>query len=167
MFVYSVRASTLKFFAFVLLAVALLAGAVILGPADSVYAAADNTTVSYEGIKTNEDRVGFIEKLGISVKDTPTDEQSFTVPDSFDRVISGYNELQKRQGLSLDKYAGKKVTRYTYEVENYKGHEGTVYANLFIYKSRIVACDICGASPNSFVAPLTLVDQSMLDKGEK
>ena len=97
------------------------------------------------------------------VKETPVEEQTFTMPDSFDRVISGYNEIQKKQGLSLDKYSGKKVTRYTYEVENYKGHEGRVFANLFVYRNRIIACDICGASPDSFVLPLTLVDRNNLN----
>ncbi len=163
MFVYSVRASTLKFFAFVAITVALLIGAVIYGSDRSVSAVSDATEINYEGVKTNEDRIKFIENFGVLVKDTPSEEKNFKVPDNFDRVISGYNEVQKKQGLSLDKYSGKKVTRYTYEVTNYKDYDGTVYVNLFVWRQRIIACDICGAAPDAFLEPLTLIDKAKLE----
>ena len=83
------------------------------------------------------------------------------MPDSFDRVILGYNELQKRQGLDLSKYAKKRVTRYSYRVSNYDS-DGEVYANLFVYRGRIVACDISSADPEGFVIPLTLVERDKL-----
>ncbi len=167
MFVCSVRASTLKFFGFVILTLALLVGAVIYSGGGSVFAVSGATEINYEGIKTNEDRVKFIENFGVAVKDTPTEEQTFSMPDNFDRVIAGYNEVQKKQGLSLDKYAGKRVTRYTYEVTNYNATDGVVYVNLFVWRQRIIACDICSASPDAFLEPLTLVDTSKLDKIDK
>ena len=117
--------------------------------------------VNYGGIKTNEDRVAFIEQFGLKVEAEPTEEIPFAMPDSFDRVITGYNELQKKQGLDLSKYAKKKVTRYTYKVTNYNS-ENDVYANLFVYRQKIVACDLSSAAPEGFVIPLTLVDGSKL-----
>ena len=83
------------------------------------------------------------------------------MPENFDRVILGYNELQKKQGLDLSKYQKKRVTRYTYKVTNYDA-EGDVYANLFVYRGKIVACDVCSANPDGFVIPLTLVERSNL-----
>ena len=83
------------------------------------------------------------------------------MPDNFDRVILGYNELQKKQGLDLSKYAKKKVTRYAYKVTNYDS-EGEVYANLFIHRGKIIACDLSSVSPDGFVVPLTLVDKAKL-----
>ena len=76
------------------------------------------------------------------------------MPAELDRVIAEYNELQRRQGLDLTKYANKKITRYTYEVKNYEGYDGTVYVNLFVYRDRVVGCDISSADPEGFVAPL-------------
>jgi hypothetical protein len=73
------------------------------------------------------------------------------MPPDFDRVIVGYNELQRRQGLDLSKYKGKRVTRYTYKLVG----DGEVYANLFVHRGKIVACDISDASPDGFVKPLT------------
>ena len=161
MFIYSVRANTVKFLGFVLVALLLIFGIVATGDGDAVMAAGSGSGIDYSGIKTNEDRVAFIENFGIQVEDNPISEQAFTMPGDFDRVILGYNEIQKKQGLDLSKYQNKRVTRYTYKVTNYDC-EGEVYANLFVYRGRIVAADICSASPEGFVIPLTLVDNSKL-----
>ncbi|MBO5100931.1 MAG: DUF4830 domain-containing protein [Clostridia bacterium] len=160
MFVCSVRASTVKLFGFMALTLLLIGLAVFLGGGESVMAAADATLVDYSGMKTNEDRVAFIKSFGLEIEEVP-EECAFTMPEDFDRVIAGYNELQKKQGLDLSKYAKKRVTRYTYKVTNYDA-EGEVYASLFIYRSKVVACDIASASPEGFVVPLTLVDREKL-----
>ena len=161
MFVYSIRASSVKFFAFVALSLVILGGLVLWGSGTAVAASGSGEWIDYSGIKTNEERVKFIESFGIEVEDTPIEEQSFAMPDNFDRVILGYNELQKKQGLDLSKFAKKKVTRYAYKVTNYN-HEGDVYANLFVHRGRIVACDVSSVSPDGFVVPLTLVDKANL-----
>jgi hypothetical protein len=160
MFIFSVRASTLKLCALIALTLVLLVGVGTFaeGEVISVSALGD---IQYSGIKTNEDRVAFIERLGVLVADDPVDEKTFTIPENFDRIVSGYNELQKRQGLDVSRYAKKKVTRYTYKVENYD-FDGDVYVNLFIFKNKIIACDICSAEQGGFVAPLTLVDKEKL-----
>ena len=160
MFIYSVRASTLRTVAVIALILVLLVVALSVGSTDTVYASGSGE-INYSGIKTNADRVNFIEGFGIKVKDEPTEEESFNMPKDFDRVILGYNELQKKQGLDLSKYAKKRVTRYTYKVENYD-YDGEVYANIFVWRSRIVGCDISSADPEGFVAPLTLVDKEKL-----
>lgn len=161
MFIYSVRARTLKFVAFVLLTLVLLLGVVLIGRENSAYASANTDGIDYSGIKTNEDRVKFVRQFGINVDESAIEEESFAVPESFDRVILGYNELQKKQGLDLSKYTKKRVTRYTYKVMNYD-YDGVVYANLFVWRGRIIACDISSADPEGFVAPLTLVDKTKL-----
>ena len=161
MFIYSVRASTVKFFAFVILTLALVVGAVSLGEEQAVLASGSGTEIDYSGIKTLEDRVAFIGRFGVRVDADSEESCPFTMPESFDRVIVGYNELQKRQGLDLSKYAGKRVTRYTYEVENYKSEE-QVLVNLFVYRGKVVACDISTIDPEGFVLPLTQVEGTML-----
>ena len=160
MFVYSVRASTVKLCALIAVALVLLFGVSAVAATDSVAASAP-AGINYSGIKTNEDRVAFIEKFGVKVASDPVEEKQFLMPENFDRIISGYNELQKKQGLDLTKYAKKKVTRYTYKVENYDS-EGEVFVNLFVHRQRIIACDICSSAPEGFVVPLTLVDKEKL-----
>lgn len=161
MFIYSIRGSTVKLIGVMALAVVLLFGIALSGSANSISASSSATEIDFSGIKTNEDRIKFIETFGIKVDETPVEEEAFRMPENFDRVILGYNELQKKQGLDLSKYQKKRVTRYTYKVTNYDA-EGDVYANLFVYRGKIVACDVCSANPDGFVIPLTLVERSNL-----
>lgn len=160
MFIYSIRASTVKFFGFILLTLVLIVGATFLGPERAVSAAAGEV-VDFSGIKTREDRIAFIESFGVKVDAEGETECAFSLPRELDRVILGYNELQKKQGLDLSKYTGKRVTRYTYPVTNYNS-DGEVFVNLFVYRNKIVAADISSADPTGFVTPLLLVDKSSL-----
>ena len=164
MFIYSVRASTLRFLILIVATLALLITLVNISGSDAVYASVEGDTVNYGGMKNNEDRVEFIEGLGVMVKDEPKTTESFNAPESFDRVIAGYNEIQKAQGLDLSKYVGKRITHYVYEVENYD-YEGAVYVNLLVYKNRIIACDISSTSGEGFVSPLVGVDKTKLKNG--
>ena len=161
MFIYSVRASTLRFFACIFLCLAVLVLLLSLGSAETVYASASGREINYGGMKTNEDRVAFIESFGIKVNSEPTREETFTMPDSFDRIILGYNQIQKSQGLDLTKYERKRVTHYAYEVTNYDS-DGKVYVNLLVYRSRIVAADISSSDDGGFVLALTDVDRAKL-----
>ncbi len=161
MFIYSVRASTVKLMGLLLLLVTLIGVVALSGQGGSISAVSSATEIDYSGIKTGEDREGFIRSFGIEIDGSSEQTVAFRMPDSFDRVILGYNELQKKQGLDLMKYQNKKVTRYTYKVTNY-ACEGEVYANLFVYRGRIVACDLTCADQGGFVIPLTQVDRESL-----
>ncbi len=161
MFVYSVRASTLKFFAVIGVCLVLLITFAALGSGETVYASVDGRTINYGGMKTKEDRIAFIESFGLVVDPESETSEQFSMPDNFDRTLSGYNELQKAQGLDLSKYTKKKITRYTYKVENY-ADDGAVYVNLLVYRSKIIACDISSGDPRGFVLPLCDIDTEKL-----
>ena len=161
MFIYSVRASTLRVVGFALLALVLTVGLLLSGQSGVVSAMSNATEIDYSGVKTKEDRIAFVERFGLKVDPDSEVEEAFRMPENFDRVILGYNELQKKQGLDLSKYRNKKVTRYTYRVTNYRT-DGEVYVNLFIHRSRVVSCDIVSANPEGFVLPLTLVSKENL-----
>ena len=161
MFVYSVRASTVKFFSLICICLAVLVALTALNSGTTVYASVNGESISFSGIKTEEDRQRFISAFGIRVSGEPEVTEQFSMPENFDKVLLGYNELQKQQGLDLSKYTKKKVTHYAYEVTNYD-HDGKVYVNLLVYRSRIVACDISSADPKGFVLPLVGLDASKL-----
>ena len=161
MFIYSIRATTVRFLLLTLALAILVGGLAISGATDSVSAVSLATEIDYDGVKTKEKRIEFMRDFGIEVDESSEQEQAFRMPDSFDRVIAGYNQLQLKQGLDLSKYRNKKVTRYRYKVTNYKG-EGDVIANLFIHRGRIVAFDISSLTPEGFVIPLTLVERESL-----
>lgn len=158
MFVYSFRASSLKFFAVIALTLAVLITAIAVGQAGAVTVSA-SAEVDFGGIKTNEDRIEFISQFGISVDGEADESVTFSVPEDFDAVISGYNEIQKSQGLDISKYKNKKVTRYTYEIDGYGDYKGPVCVNLIIYKNAVIACDVSSADPDGFVEPLVKFEQ--------
>ena len=154
MFLYSMRASTVKFFAVVCVALVTLITLITFVP---TYGESADKTVSkeseinYDGIKTNEDRMDFLRQFGWEVKSEPITASEVRIPSEFDKVFTTYNELQKRQSLDLSKYKGKEITRYTYEISNYPDYDGTVYANLIIYKNRVIGGDICTADVEGFI----------------
>lgn len=161
MFIYSIRASTVKFVMLVLFAAVVVSGLVLSSGTTSIPAVSLATEIDYGNIKTKENRIEFMKSFGISVDEQSETEEAFRMPDNFDRIILGYNQLQKKQGLDLSKYRNKRVTRYTYKVTNYND-DNEVLANLFIYRGKIVACDISSANPEGFVIPLTQVERSNL-----
>ena len=167
MFVYSVRASSVRFFAFLLATLLLMVGIVIFGRSDSVMAMSGDVSIRFDGMEENDDRVAFIESFGVSVDKTPIEEKSFRLTDEFDRVVAGYNEIQKTQGLDLSKYKNKKVTRYTYTVTNMKDANSQATVNLFIYRDRVVAADLTDTSEDGKVYALSLLPAGLLKSQEK
>lgn len=153
MFVYSVRASTVRFFGVIVLTLAVLIGALVIGRSGTVAVSAASG-VDFSGIKTNDDRLAFISQFGIEVSGDPKEEVTFRVPSKLEGVLADYNELQKSQGLDLTKYENKKVTRYTYEIEGYGDYTGPVCVNLIVFRNRVVACDISSTDPSGFIEPL-------------
>lgn len=153
MFVYSVRGSTVKFFAVIVLTLAVLFGVLAFGTG-GVLAVSGDSDITLGGIKTNEDRLAFISQFGINVSGEPKEEVSFSVPENFDIALARYNEIQRTQGLDLAKYKNKKVTRYTYEASGYGDCEGVVTVNLIMHRNTVIACDVSSVGPMGFVKPL-------------
>ncbi len=158
MFIYSLRANTLKFFGVVGVAVIALITLIAFIPGyEPVVTSSDTTTlnasseVSFDKIKTNEDRIAFLSQFGWQVDATPVEEAEVVIPEEFDKVFTGYNELQKKQGLDLSKYKRKKLMRYTYKITNYDGYNGVVYANILVKGKRVVGGDVCSADTNGFI----------------
>ena len=153
MFIYSLRASTLKFFAVVCVALVGLITMIAFIPAygQDGETVLTNAEIDYTGVKTNEDRIAFLKQFGWEVDPDAKESAEVTIPAEFDKIFTGYNEIQKRQGLDLSEYRKKKVTRYTYEVTNYQGAEGVVYANILVYRNRVIGGDICSADVSGFI----------------
>ena len=168
MFIYSFKASSIKFFGILCVALAALIALIAFVPA---YAgeqgnggggsgvavgapeAETGVTVSvrYDKVKSADDAASFLSQFGWIVDAGSVETKEVTIPAQFDKVFAGYNEMQKSQGLDLSKYKKKDVTRYTFTVTNYKDYEGTVYANVLTYRGRVIGGDICSADVSGFI----------------
>jgi hypothetical protein len=120
----------------------------------AVETVAERKPGDFKNVKTNSDRVAFIESYGWSVDAAPIDSAEVVIPELFDEVFNKYNEIQKSEGLDLSKYKGKSVRKYTYTVKNCD-FDGTVYANLLVYKNKVIGGDICTASSKGFIQGFT------------
>lgn len=154
MFVYSMRASTVKLVGVICVALTVLITLIAFVPTYGIAGSTDadaEVTYSYDKIKTVSDAAAFLSQFGWKVDPTPTEIKAVTIPGEFDKVFAAYNELQKAQGLNLSKYKSREVTRYTFRITNYEGYDGTVLANVLVYRNRVVGGDICSADASGFV----------------
>ena len=169
MFIYSFKASSIKFFGILCVAMAALITLIAFVPA---YAGGDTqkpnasgglavdapeaesgvtVSVRYDKVKTADDAAKFLGQFGWVVDAGSVETREVTIPAQFDKVFAGYNELQKSQGLDLSKYKKKTVTRHTFTVTDYPDYDGTVYANVLVYRGRVIGGDICSADVNGFI----------------
>ena len=123
MFVYSMRAGTVRFFGVLCVALAVLVALIAFVPELQPAAAAngepaETVTVHYDGIRTNEERLAFLAQFGWEVQEEPLESTTVTIPAEFDKVFASYNEMQRAQGLDLSAYGGRTVQRYTYRITN-------------------------------------------------
>ncbi len=160
MFICSIKATTLRFLSVLILSGIALVGVTVFATSPSAQAAGEAITVSYENVKSESDRRAFLASFGYEVTKDAESTVDFTLPKALDAVLLGYNEIQKEQGLDLGKYVGKKVTRYTYLLPEYAGYEGKVYANIIVYRGRVIAADLTGVGEEGFVRPLSAPDEN-------
>ena len=161
MFVYSFKASTVRILGVVCIAlvglialVAFVPTYVTAGKADTSVGQVSNSqsvSVRYDKMKTEQDVINFLAQFGWQVEGKAIEVKEVSVPGEFDKIYAGYNQVQVAQGLDLARYKGKTVTRYTFKVTNYEGYDGTVYANVLVYRNRVIGGDICSADVTGFV----------------
>ena len=153
MFVYSFRASSVKAFVAIGTALLILATLILTVPS---YGALDASTepeaeISYSDVKNAEDAARFLRQFGWDVSSEGVKVSEVTIPSEFGSIFVRYNEIQKRQGLDLEKYRLKTLTRYTFEVKNFEGASGKVFADVLTYRNTVVAGDISQSGANGFV----------------
>ncbi len=155
MFIYSLRAGTIKLVGVICVALTVLITLIAFVPTYANNSTATdvsgNAEYSYDKIKTKDDVVSFLSQFGWQVNADPVEVKTVTIPSEFDKVFAAYNELQKGQGLNLLKFKNKDVTRYTFAVTNYAGYSGTVYANVLVYRNKVIGGDICSADLSGFI----------------
>ena len=150
MFVFTMKASGLKFLGILALSVTLLTTAIGILP--SVNAAADvaAVTTDFKNINSEQDMVNFLLQSGYTVDQKPIEVFEMEIPEESNSVLNSYNEIQRAQGLNLKRYLGKSATVYVFNVTNHD-HDGEVLATLFVRNGRIIAGDICSKDGNGFV----------------
>jgi len=128
------------------IAAGLLALILMLGdaPAD----AAQSTAAPVSG---NDARVKFLTDFGWDVTTSPKESTQVRIPEESGEMFQRYNTLQQSQGYDLSRFAGKKVMRYVYQINNYPGAKAPVYATLLVYKDTIIGGDVTDTSAGGHI----------------
>lgn len=154
MFIYSVKGSTIKFFGALTLALVALVLLVVFVPTYGETALpTTGQDINYTGVRSHEDRAAFLAQFGWQTAATPDVAEKVSIPAEFDAIFVTYNDMQKSQGLDLSRYRRKEVDHFRYEITNFEGAEGKVYANLLIYRGKVIGGDISSAAAGGFVYP--------------
>ena len=122
-----------------------------LAPAGYRAAAAPADIPSTKGIRTNADRVAYLNGCGWQVTEEPLAVEEIRIPEEMDESYRHYLELQSSQGFDLERYAGQRIKRYTYEVTNYPTGESGVQANLMLYRTTVVGGEVLSPRMDGFV----------------
>ena len=111
---------------------------------------------SPRGVKSNQDRIDYLSAYGWQVGGEPLSTQELLIPKEMDGSYHEYLALQAEQGFDLEKYAGKRVKRYTYEVLNYPTGEAGGQANLLICKNTVVGGEVLSPQLDGFLHGLAM-----------
>ena len=118
--------------------------------------AAVSTAASPKGVRSNGDRIAYLESFGWTVAEEPLSVEELIIPEEFDDTYTQYLELQSSQGFDLTQYRGKRVKRYTYEITNYPTGETGVQANLLICKNTVIAGEVLSPRLDGFLHGLAM-----------
>jgi len=135
----------------IVLGAALLLAAIVIGVGNSRDTSSFAGIFSSRGLKSNADRLKYLEDLGWKCDPEPITEQSIIIPRSFDGVIDEYNKLQLRQGFDLQRYAGLEAQIYQYSVTNYPGSNETVIAQIIVLNYQVIGGDIHSTAMDGFM----------------
>lgn len=115
-----------------------------------------STSASPKGVKSNDDRVAYLESYGWTVNPEAARVEELIIPEEFDDTYTQYLALQSGQGFDLTQYSGKRVKRYTYEITNYPTGEAGVQAGLLIYKNTVIGGDVLSSQLGGFIHGLEM-----------
>ena len=111
---------------------------------------------SPKGVRSNQDRIDYLSAYGWQVSEEPLATQELLIPEEMDDSYTESLALQNSQGFNRQKYAGKRVKRYTYEVLNYPTGETGVQANLLICKNTVIGGEVLSPQLDGFLHGLAM-----------
>ncbi|MDR2532000.1 MAG: DUF4830 domain-containing protein [Oscillospiraceae bacterium] len=101
-------------------------------------------------VESPADITVFLSGFGWDVDTEPVTVRSVQIPARFTETYEQYNALQRRQGFDLSKYRADIVESYTFRVLNHPA-AGDVFANVLVFRGRIIGGDICSFAINGFM----------------
>ena len=156
MFVISVKSSKIRVILIAVFIVIVVVAGVLFSTESNSSSTVSEGAISLRASDEKE-RTAFLSQFGWDFDVEPVEVKEVVIPYEFDDVYSDYNALQKRQSFDLEKYKGKVVKKWSYNVNNYPGYENKkdfVRANLLVYNGNVIAADITVRSEKPKMFPV-------------
>ena len=96
-------------------------------------------------------REKYLASYGWVIDPASETERTVLLPKKFEGTVRDYADMQTDQGYDFAFYSGLECRQFTYEVTNYDGCDGTVYAVLYVKGTRVIGGDIHSAEINGFM----------------
>ncbi len=139
----------------VILAAVILGVSTLRGQDEILQSVSTASEVSVdEKLDTTQKQVSLLKSFGVEVDEKPITQTEVQISNEFDETYLNYNELQKQQGLDLEKYKGKRAMLYVYRVKNDESGTGNVTASIVTYKDKLIAADICVPEQDGLLRPI-------------
>lgn len=106
------------------------------------------------GVRSNEDRVAYLTRLGWEIRTEPASIEDVLIPEHFDESYEEYLALQRSQGFDLAPYGGRTVKRYTYQVLNFPGLQENIWAVLLVFHRTVIGGEVYCSSGDGFTQGL-------------
>lgn len=164
MFVISVKGKKLKYYLTALIIGLFVTIGAIVSVSQNMAAPVASIGPINLRAATAEERIAFFSQFGHTVKQDPVQVKEIIIPYEFDETYEEYNKLQKSQGLDLEKYKGKRVKLWSYEITNYPGYEGTdgvIRGNILVYDTVVIAGDVSSVELDGFMTGFEKVPESI------
>ena len=123
-FIYTLKASSIKFFAVVLLSVVVLVTLIAVIPEYGSAGDVAVVSIQYGEVKTNDDRLAFIRQFGYTPVSETGGERGGHHPRKNSTRCMKSTTSSARRGLNLKSIRSSSAMKYTYLLEEYPGYEG-------------------------------------------
>lgn len=117
-------------------------------------------------VQTEQQRQALISELGWETGDAPSSHKTITIPEQFDDVYEGYNELQKEQGFDLSKHKGAQAELYVYEIYNFPDRPDSMQLTLIGENGILIGGDVCCTELDGFMQGLLPDEKTSPAKNE-
>ncbi|MDR2558704.1 MAG: DUF4830 domain-containing protein [Oscillospiraceae bacterium] len=101
-------------------------------------------------IQDTADIIAYLGTFGWAVEPEPITVRNVQIPAKFTETYQRYNDLQRQQGFDLSRHRADIVESYTFRVLNHPA-AGDVFANVLVFRGRIIGGDICSFAINGFM----------------
>ena len=81
--------------------------------------------------------------------------KNIVVPNDFDIILDGYNDMIKQNGYDLNEQKGREAVKVVLKLTDYPNSSGDVFSSFLIVDNIVVAADLYSGGEDGFLINLT------------